>query len=204
VTLQPDLLPAPEEFVATDAPLTVEHTVRAVNARIDERHGLLLDPGEALFSSVDMRVPTWALGSAYYATMGYAVPAALGAAKADPARRPFVIVGDGAFVMTALEAASCAFHGVPAIILILDNCGYGTQRPILDGPFNDIAQMAPERLVDVFGTGRGWKVTTERELDAALVDAIADYGLCIIRAVLPKDGRSAALSRLGEALASRA
>jgi len=204
VTLQPDLLPAPEEFVATDAPLTVEHTVRAVNARIDERHGLLLDPGEALFSSVDMRVPTWALGSAYYATMGYAVPAALGAGKADPARRPFVIVGDGAFVMTALEAASCAFHGVPAIILILDNCGYGTQRPILDGPFNDIAQMAPERLVDVFGTGRGWKVTTERELDAALVDAIADDGLCIIRAVLPKDGRSAALSRLGEALASRA
>lgn len=204
VMLQPDPLPQHEDFVATDADLTVERTVHAINAHIDERHGLLLDPGEALFSSIDMRVPTWALGSAYYATMGYAVPAALGAGKADPDRRPFVVVGDGAFVMTALEAASCAFHGVPAIILVLDNSGYGTQRPIVDGPFNDIAQMAPERLVDVFGTGKGWKATTESELDLALGQAIESDELCIIRAVLPKYGRSAALSRLGEALAKRA
>ena len=204
VALRPDPLPGHADFTATDAELTVERTVDAVNGHVDERHGLILDPGEALFSSVDMRVPTWALGSAYYATMGYAVPAALGAGKADPERRPFVIVGDGAFVMTALEAASCAFHGVPAIILVLDNSGYGTQRPIVDGLFNDIAQMAPEKLVEVFGTGRGWKATTEVELDSALTEAIASNELCIIRAVLPKYGRSAALSRLGEALAQRA
>lgn len=204
VALRPDPLPGHAAFAATDEQLTVERTVDAVNAHVDERHGLILDPGEALFSSVDIRVPTWALGSAYYATMGYAVPAALGAGKADPQRRPFVIVGDGAFVMTALEAASCAFHGVPAVILVLDNAGYGTQRPIVDGPFNDIAQMAPEKLVEVFGTGRGWKVSTEAELDRALTEAIASGELCIIRAVLPKFGRSAALSRLGEALAQRA
>lgn len=202
--LDPDPLPDHEDFQATDAALTVERTVHAINAHLDDRHGILLDPGEALFSSVDMRVPTWALGSAYYATMGYAVPAALGAGKADPDRRPFVIVGDGAFVMTALEAASCAFHGVPAIILVLDNSGYGTQRPIVDGPFNDIAQMAPEKLIEVFGTGQGWKVETEAELDSALMQAIASDQLCIIRAVLPKYGRSAALNRLGEALAARA
>jgi indolepyruvate decarboxylase len=204
VALRPDPLPGHVDFTATNAELTVERTVDAVNGHVDERHGLILDPGEALFSSVDMRVPTWALGSAYYATMGYAVPAALGAGKADPERRPFVIVGDGAFVMTALEAASCAFHGVPAIILVLDNSGYGTQRPIVDGPFNDIAQMAPEKLVEVFGMGRGWKATTEVELDSALTEAIASNELCIIRAVLPKYGRSAALSRLGEALSAKA
>lgn len=204
VALRPDPLPGHVGFTAVDAELTVERTVDAVNGHIDERHGLILDPGEALFSSVDMRVPTWALGSAYYATMGYAVPAALGAGKADPQRRPFVIVGDGAFVMTALEAASCAFHGVPVIILVLDNSGYGTQRPIVDGPFNDIAQMAPEKLVEVFGTGRGWKASTEIELDTALAEAIASDELCIIRAVLPKYGRSAALGRLGEALAAKA
>jgi indolepyruvate decarboxylase len=93
---------------------------------------------------------------------------------------------------------------VPAIILVLDNSGYGTQRPIVDGPFNDIAQMAPEKLVEVFGTGRGWKASTEVELDNALNEAIASNELCIIRAVLPKYGRSAALSRLGEALSAKA
>lgn len=191
-------------FVPKDVDLTVERAVDAISAHLDERHGLLLDPGEALFSSVDMRLPRWGLASGYYATMGYAVPGALGAGIADPDMRPVVIVGDGAFVMTGLEAAACAFHDVPAVILVFDNSGYGTQRPILDGPFNDIPAMAVDRLCEVFGRGLGFDVTTERELDEALSAAFASTELCIVRIRLPKDGRSAALTRLGAALAARA
>lgn len=191
-------------FSPTDADLTVERAVDAISAHMDERHGLLLDPGEALFSSVDMRLPSWGLASAYYATMGYAVPGALGAGLADPSARPVVVVGDGAFSMTGLEAAACAFHDVPAIILVLDNSGYGTQRPILDGPFNDIPPLSVERLPEVFGRGLGISVTTERELDDALTQACASDELCLIRIRLPQGGRSAALSRLGAALAAKA
>jgi thiamine pyrophosphate-dependent acetolactate synthase large subunit-like protein len=39
----------------------------------------------------------------YYASMGFAVPAAIGAQLANPTIRPIVIVGDGAFQMTALK-----------------------------------------------------------------------------------------------------
>ena len=191
-------------FVPDDRPLTVADVVHAIEAHVDERHSLLLDPGEALFSAVDMRVPTYAHASAYYATMGYAVPAALGVGRADPQRRPFVVVGDGAFAMTGTEAGTCAHHGIPAIVVVLDNAGYGTQRPIVDGPFNDIPSMAVERLVDVFGTGRGFAASTARELDDALAAAVASDELCIIRVRLPRDGRSAALERLGEALRARA
>ena len=191
-------------FVASGASLTVERTIDAISAHIDERHGLLLDPGEALFASVDMRVPTWCHGSGYYATMGYAVPGALGAGLADPERRPVVLVGDGAFSMTGLEVASCAFHGVPAVFIILDNQGFGTQRPILEGPFNEIPALAAEKLVDVIGTGHGWLVETEVELDTALSEALTSNEICIIRVRLPKTARSAALSRLGAALAARA
>ena len=196
-------LPPEPEFVPTSDLLTVERAVHAIGAHIDERHGLLLDPGEALFASVDVRVPTWAHGSAYYATMGYAVPAALGTGKAAPEHRPIALVGDGAFAMTGLEAAACAFHGVPAIIIVLDNQGYGTQRPILDGPYNDIPSMAAENLVEVFGRGRGFLAKTEQELHDALTEALATDDLVIIRVVLPKYARSAGLSRLGEALAQR-
>jgi TPP-dependent 2-oxoacid decarboxylase len=196
-------MPAEPEFIPTTDALTVERAIHAIGDHIDERHGLLLDPGEALFASVDVRVPAWAHASAYYATMGYAVPAALGAGKADPAHRPIAIVGDGAFAMTGLEAASCAFHGVNAIIIVLDNEGYGTQRPILDGPYNDIPSMAAEKMVDVFGRGRGFLAKTEQELDDALTEAIATDDLIIIRVQLPKYARSAGLSRLGEALAQR-
>jgi indolepyruvate decarboxylase len=136
--------------------------------------------------------------------MGYAVPAALGVGKGDPDRRPVVVVGDGAFVMTGLEAAACAYNGVAAIIIVLDNSGYGTQRPIMDGPFNDIPSMAVDRLTDVFGTGRGFDVKTRAELDDALQQAVDSDELCILRVRLPKDGRSAALERLGEALRARA
>lgn len=197
-------IPDHEPFHATDASLTVERTIDAISSHIDQRHGLLLDPGEALFASVDMWVPTWCHGSAYYATMGYAVPGALGAGLADPGRRPVVLVGDGAFSMTGLEVASCAFHGVPAVFIILDNQGFGTQRPILEGPFNEIPALAAEKLVAVIGSGTGWLVETERELDAALTEAFASDEIGIIRVRLPKTARSAALSRLGAALAARA
>ncbi len=197
-------LPGHEEFTPSDDPPSVSDVVHAIEVHLDERHSLLLDPGEALFSAVDMRVPTYAHASAYYATMGYAVPAALGVGKADPDHRPVVVVGDGAFVMTGLEAASCAFNGVPAIIIVLDNSGYGTQRPIMDGPFNDIPSIAVDRLPEAFGTGRGFDVTTRRELDEALRQSVDSDELCILRVRLPKDGRSAALERLGEALRAKA
>lgn len=192
------------EFTPTDADLTVERAIAAINHAIDDRHGLLLDPGEALFSSVDLRLPNGALASAYYATMGYAVPGALGAVKAWSHLRPVVLVGDGAFAMTGLETVSSSFHGIPVVVIVLDNAGYGTQRPIVDGDFNDIPALAVEHLPMVFGTGRGWKAQTERELATALEEAFATDELAIIRVMLPSESRSAALSRLGAVLAKRA
>ena len=204
ITVDHSPIPAHAPFVPSDAPPTVADVVHGIEVHLDERHSILMDPGEALFSAVDMRVPTYAHASAYYATMGYAVPGALGVGRADPQHRPVVIVGDGAFVMTGLEAAACAFHGVPAIIIVLDNLGYGTQRPIMDGVFNDIPSIAMERLPELIGTGHGFDVTTRAELDEALQSAVASDQLCIIRVRLSKDGRSAALTRLGEALRTRA
>ena len=197
-------LPAAPRFASAGAvPIHVERLVAAVGALMDDRHGLIVDPGDCLFAAVELPVPAWSLGSAYYATMGYAVPAALGAGKADSNRRPVVLVGDGAFSMTGLEAGWCAFHGVDPIIVVVDNSGYGTQRPMRDGPFNDIAPLAAERLVDVFGVGQGWLAETEDELAQALAEAFASDGLAIVHAKVPQGSISPALKRLTDALAKR-
>jgi indolepyruvate decarboxylase len=198
----PSLNPPP--FVSQgEVPIHVERLIAALTHCLDARHGFIVDPGDCMFAAVELRVPNWCLSSAYYATMGYAVPAALGAGKADPGRRPVVLVGDGAFAMTGLEAGWCAFHGVHPIIIVMDNSGYGTQRPMRDGPFNDIAPMASERLTEVFGVGKGWLATTENQLVAALREAFASDTLAIIRVQVPKGSYSPALKRLTDALGKR-
>lgn len=183
-----------------DQPLSVERIMDCVSAAIDERFGLIIEPGECLFASVELPAPAWALSSAYYATMGYAVPAALGAGRADPTRRPVVLVGDGAFLMTGLEVLNTVFHGVNPIIVIVDNKGYGTQRPMMDGPFNDIPLLRSERLPEAFGTGKGVLCETEESLQAALHEATAHDRLTIIRASVPSGKYSPALVRLTDAL----
>lgn len=191
-------------FEATPGkPLTVSAIVQSIAAAIDERHGLIVEPGDCLFASVELPAPSWALASAYYATLGYAVPAALGAGVADPLRRPVVFVGDGAFLMTGLEALSAAFHGVHPIIIVLDNDGYGTQRPMMDGAFNNIPRLKSEELPRAFGVGKGFLCNTETELVNALAEAVDTSSLCIIRACVPRGHLSAALTRLTDALAKR-
>src|SRR5215469_4441531 len=63
---------------------------------------------------------------------GFAADA--GAQLANPLLRPIVIVGDGAFQMTGMEVSTLSRFGLNPVIIILNNKGHGTERPLLDGP----------------------------------------------------------------------
>jgi acetolactate synthase-1/2/3 large subunit len=60
--------------------------------------------------------------------MGYAVPAAVGAAIAFPGRQVVAFVGDGGFLMTGQEIATAFHHGAAPIVLVFNNGMYGTIR----------------------------------------------------------------------------
>lgn len=60
--------------------------------------------------------------------MGYAIPAAVGAALAFPDRRVFAFVGDGGFMMTSQELATAKQYGGKPIVFLFDNGMYGTIR----------------------------------------------------------------------------
>ena len=177
--------------------------MECVSSCLDEKIRLIVDPGDCLFGSVELPAQSLMLASAYYATMGYAVPAALGAAKADPTCRPMVLVGDGAFLMTGLELLSATFHGVKPIVIVVDNEGYGTQRPMADGPFNNIPTLKAEELPKAFGVGVGYLCNIEDELHAALDKATQTDELFIIRARVPLGQYSPGLVRLTTALKNR-
>lgn len=197
----------PTQFTARpDLPITVSRTFECLDAELPEDVVVIADPGDALFGAIDLTIDsrTEFLGCAYYASLGFAVPAAIGAQMAEPEWRPLVLVGDGAFQMTGLELTTAARYGLTPVVVVLDNKGYGTERPMLDGPFNDVHPWAVTEVTKLIGAGRGYSVTTEPEFTAALRAALADSGeLAIIHVHLAADDFSPALVRLTEALGKR-
>src|SRR5258705_4368664 len=158
-----------------DAPATSSRLFARLNTMIDDKMTVIADIGDSLFGAADLSMSrrTEFLGPAYYTSMGFAVPAALGAGMAAPESRALVIVGDGAFQMTGMELSSIARYGLNPIVVVLNNHGYTTERFLLEGPFNDIQEWAFHKIPEVFGTGLGLEVRTEGELDAALKQAMA-------------------------------
>lgn len=197
----------PDPFALTgDAPITVQRFFQRVNAFLAEDMVLIADVGDALFGSLDLYIPdaTDFLSPAYYTSLGFAVPGALGAQLANPAIRPLVIVGDGAFQMTGLELSTIARYHLDPIVLVLNNRGYGTERPMLDGRFNDVLPWRYGELPRLLGSGVGFTVETEGELEHALREALQARGqFAIVDVKLDPADLSPALQRLTSLLAKR-
>jgi acetolactate synthase-1/2/3 large subunit len=60
--------------------------------------------------------------------MGYALPAAIAAKSAHPERIVVAFAGDGDFLMTGQELATAVQHGLPVIVIVVNNGQYGTIR----------------------------------------------------------------------------
>ncbi len=200
--------PQPREFLPgrRGEKVTITRLFERVNEYLGDHSIVVADVGNALFGAADLliRNRTEFLGPAYYASMGFAVPAALGAQMARPDLRPLVLVGDGAFQMTGMELSTIARYGLNPVIIVLNNAGYGTERHIHDGPFNDVLGWHYHKLPEFIGVGRGFLVESEEQLDTAL-DAAAKHTAtyCLLDVHLDPMDKSAALGRLAERLAER-
>jgi indolepyruvate decarboxylase len=187
-------------------PLTVRRLFERLNAFLSEHLMVVADVGDALFGATDLfiRGRTEFISPAYYASMGFAVPACVGAQLANPKLRPLVLVGDGAFQMTGMELATVARYSLNPIVILLNNRGYGTERHMQDGPYNDVWPWAYSRLPEMLGAGRGFVVETEGQLDQALVEAEQwTRSFCLLEVRLQPLDRSPALDRLASRLAKR-
>jgi len=188
------------------APLTVQGLFARLNAFLSPDDVVVADVGDALFGAADLFIQgrTDFLGPAYYTSMGFAVPAGIGVQIADRTKRPLVLVGDGAFQMTGFELAAAVRHGLDPVVVVLNNRGFGTERPMVDGPYNDVADVRYHELPALLGAGRGVRVGTEAELAAALAAARAHRGsFFLIEACLDPGDRSPALQRLTARLGRR-
>ena len=102
--------------------------------------------------------------------------------------------------MTCMELSTAAKYGMAPIVIILNNDGYGTQRHIIDGPFNDIHRWHYTKITEVLGQGKSACVHTKGELQAALQDAVSSQVLYIIEVIIPRGDCSPSLKKMGEQL----
>ncbi|MFG2714933.1 thiamine pyrophosphate-binding protein [Streptomyces goshikiensis] len=108
--------------------------------------------------------------------VGFGLPAALGAALADPTRRTVLVCGDGAFEMSLAALPTAAEHEAGITALVLDNGGYGWPRFVRDdegAPDTLTRFTAPSHAEAAVRAGGGWtaRCATEGELAAALETA---------------------------------
>ena len=187
--------------VEHNAPLTVSRLFQHLNEFISDELTVIADVGDSLFGAVELQIHqhTNFISPAYYTSMGFAVPASVGAQFSMPDTRCLVIVGDGAFQMTGTELSTIVRHGFNPIILVLNNHGYGTERHLLEGTFNDIGCWNYSGMPSLFGTGSGFHVRTEDEFEEAIKAALAETRhFTLIEAELEKLDTSPALARLAE------
>lgn len=124
-----------------------------------------------------------------YATLGYGLPAAIGAAVAEQARgadaRPVVcVVGDGALMFAVQEFATAVEQGVDVTVVCYDNGGYAEiQQNEADRgiPPIGVRLVQPDwaALADAFG-GRGWRVMSVADLGDVVRQAMDAGGVNLV------------------------
>lgn len=199
--------PAGREFVPVpDAPIKIGRVVQCLDPLLEDQTVVIADIGDSLFAATELvtRGRSEFLSPAYYTSMGFSVPAALGVQVARREVRPIVLVGDGAFQMTGMELSTIVRHAFDPIILVMDNAGYGTERFLHPGEFNEIHGWNYHRLPEVLRGGKGYYVQTEGELDRAIKAAWADRsGMSLIQVKLDPADCSDGLRRLAARLSKR-
>jgi acetolactate synthase-1/2/3 large subunit len=113
-------------------------------------------------------------------TMGYGLPAAIGAKAARPDATVVCIDGDGCFQMTCQELATAALERLPIVIVIINNGWLGMVRQWQEMFYDErfaqthLTQAVPNyaQLAEAYGCA-GFTVESEDELEAALAAAFS-------------------------------
>jgi len=113
----------------------------------------------------------------------------------------FGIVGDGALQMNGMELSTAGKLGIGTVILLLNNDGYGTQRFILDGKFNEIRMWDYTKVCDLIRAGEPDVVETKGQLDGALRKATSSNKISLIEIRLDRLDRSQPLKTLTDEMA---
>ena len=136
----------------------MKRVFQRLNAFLSDETIVVVDIGDALFGATDLFIHrrTELLGPAYYASMGFAVPAAIGGTVGQSGAPPAGHCWRWGVSDDRMEIATAVRNNLNPIVVVLNNAGYGTERHIHNGPYNDILPREYSRLPEVLGSGHGF------------------------------------------------
>ena len=126
-------------------------------------------------------------------TMGFGLPAAIGAQVAQPDKEVWAIVGDGGFQMTAQELGTVIQEQLPIRIALSNNNYLGMVRQwqelFYERRYESTYLLNPDfvRLVEAYGI-RGWRVTRPEETRQAIAEARSHPGPAFIEFQVAQEG----------------
>jgi acetolactate synthase I/II/III large subunit len=135
------------------------------------------------------RRPKSHISSGGLGTMGFGLPAAMGAAIGRPDKETWAIVGDGGLQMTVQELMTLVQDSIPVKIALLDNHKLGMVRQwqelVYAGNYQSSHLLGPDwlKLAEAYGVA-GFRATTPGEVDGAIAAARAVDGPALVHFVI--------------------
>jgi indolepyruvate decarboxylase len=188
---------APEDLSGSDGKkeLTVAGMIQDLNSLMSERYSVVCDVGDCLYAGLSVKTDIF-IAPGYYSSMGFGVPAGIGAQLGDPSRRPVILVGDGGFQMTGMEISTAVKMGLNPIVIVFDNTSYAMLKFIdKERDYYKLPQWDYAALAKAVG-GTGIRTSTRADFQSALSTAAKHDGLYLIDAVIGEDDISPTLKRL--------
>ena len=154
---------------------------------------VLADQGTSFYGMATHRLPRGVtfIGQPLWGSIGYTLPATLGAGLAHRDRRPVLLIGDGAAQLTVQELGTFSREGLSPVVVVVNNDGYTVERLIhgKDEPYNDIVSWSWADIPNALGVTNHltFRAQTYGELDDAFV-AAADHRdrMVLIEAIVPR------------------
>lgn len=172
--LKPDEHKRSAEHRPQSAPLDQQALWQELQDWLEPDTIVVAEAGTAFYGALDLTLPERSdlLGQPVWSSIGYTIPATLGAALARPDRRPVLLVGDGAAQLTVQEFGRLFDQENKPVVILLDNDGYTVERKIQspDASYQDVIRwdwsLVP-RALGAAGT-QVHDASTVGELRAAL------------------------------------
>lgn len=167
---------------------------------------LVAEAGTSFYGALELTLPDGCdlLGQPVWSSIGYTLPATLGAMLAAPGRETVLVIGDGSAQLTVQELGRILALGLTPTVLLLNNSGYTVERAIRspDAVYQDVVEWDWTRIPAALGAPGTpvHRVGTPAELVETLEKVRADPGAAFVEVVLPRDDAPDSLTQLARSV----